>query len=608
MFTELEKYYQTKKEIVGSAQSDYFKVKENQIITETALHSLGNTQRMINNLLEDNILIQVNKPENDEKVVYKSKINNQKNIKSTNTKIDINEKIINKPLLFLPQTDKCLVSDFIQEFCKIIKGCETIFYRQADDNVVEFVNHSLKVITPARMISLIEEHATPVIEVWNDKSRMYDIKNKTCNEQTCKVLLENPTFRETLYCIKRTLLTPIPILDEGKLHAPKRGYNKDLYLYLDNDAPEIHKEIPIQEAKISLIKLYEEFCFKNPEDLMRAITGLLTPFCRGLYKEWNTRTPIYVSFANRERAGKDYLASIRGTIIDGESIEQPPISTGNKGEGNNEELRKKIMSAFLEGRKILHFANNKGHINNSVLEQVSTAKVFSDRLLGKNKLVKFDNDLEFSLSGNMGCTMTPDLTNRSCVMELHLSIENANDRKFNKPNLQEDILNKRSYYLSCLYSLVNNWVEKGAKRSEVAFASFPEWAAVIGGIIESVEWNNPNKVKSQVFSSLDPEAEDMRNTFEAVYEEYPEQWITKTSFKQVISENDLFSHLDLANNMGDHKKLGIMLKKYVGRELGGITLKGDGNKRADREKVFLTKERVDSFVLSDFYEELKENE
>ena len=89
-----------------------------------------------------------------------------------------------------------------------------------------------------------------------------------------------------------------------------------MQLYLDYDAPEIKCDVPLKEAKETLISLYREFCFKKESDLLKSFMSLLTPFCRGLYKEWTCRTPVYISFANRERAGKDYLAGIKGIVFD----------------------------------------------------------------------------------------------------------------------------------------------------------------------------------------------------------------------------------------------------------------------------------------------------
>jgi len=99
---------------------------------------------------------------------------------------------------------------------------------------------------------------------------------------------------------------------------------------------------------------------------------------------------------------------------------------------------------MMQGRKRLHFSNNKGRINNSVFEQIVTAPKYSDRLLGKNENLTFDNELEFTLSGNVGVTYTADFANRCRLINLILDIEDANKRKFDNPNLHQWVLNNRS--------------------------------------------------------------------------------------------------------------------------------------------------------------------
>jgi len=95
---------------------------------------------------------------------------------------------------------------------------------------------------------------------------------------------------------------------------------------------------------------------------------------------------------------------------------------------------------MISGRRRLHFSNNKGHLNNSVFESIITAMKFSDRLLGKNEIVTLDNELNFSFSGNLGITLTPDLSNRTVFINLFLDIEDANKRKFKNPNLHGWVL------------------------------------------------------------------------------------------------------------------------------------------------------------------------
>jgi len=204
--------------------------------------------------------------------------------------------------------------------------------------------------------------------------------------------------------------------------------------------------------------------------------------------------------ANRERAGKDYCAGCTGILYEGAKIEQPAICNDESG-NNNEELRKKITSCMRQGRKRFHSANNKGLLNNSILEGVTTGESWEDRMLGKNEVIVFSNEMDFSLSGNMGIRLTPDMSNRSRIINLHLVDEDANARKFNNPDLHGWILKNRELILSSLYTLVRNWIDSGSKSGTVPFSSFPEWSAICGGIMEAAGYENPcNPDKSAIIS------------------------------------------------------------------------------------------------------------
>jgi len=184
---------------------------------------------------------------------------------------------------------------------------------------------------------------------------------------------------------------------------------------------------------------------------------------------------------------------------------------------SNEEIRKKLTACMLQGRKRFHSANNKGLLNNSVFEQVTTAEVHEDRILGQNKTITFNNEIDYSLSGNIGIRLTPDLSNRARIINLHLIDENANARKFKKPNLHEDILDNRELIISALYTLVKNWVDKGKPNGTLPFTSFPHWAKICGGIMECAGYDSPCQADTTKLISLDNETEEMKMLFESCY-------------------------------------------------------------------------------------------
>jgi len=324
------------------------------------------------------------------------------------------------------------------------------FLRKDINEVVEITSDGFRAVRPNRFITLTERYFIPWVKIWKRNGDVVEL-TKSMSSQIASAVLVSPNFEDNLPHIKRIFTIPIPIIYQGKLTHPKKGYDKRFESWTNYNIPEI-KEISLKEAKKVLQKIYGEFCFQEKQDYTNAIAHLITPFLRGLYTDFSVRSPMFCLLANRERAGKDYCAAIQGLVLEGCAVEESPISSGEyKSSGTNDELRKKLVSALISGKKRLHFANNKGRLNNAVLEGILTSQTYSDRILGKNESPTFSNELDFSMSGNLGITFTPDLANRSRFIRLFLDIEDANERNFSEPNLHKWILDNRSLVISAIF-------------------------------------------------------------------------------------------------------------------------------------------------------------
>lgn len=502
--------------------------------------------------------------------------------------------------IILPSQGK-LISEFAGEVAEELKDKYELFFRPSSNDVLEIRTIEEKEgdrytgfsqVRAERFITLVEKYFVPSIKEKNKKTKEVFIIPKSMNSSQASIVLQSQELHKALPKIKRIFLSPIPIIYNEKLTFPKKGYDERFQSYTPLNAPDI-KEMSLEEAKIILKNVYQEFCFQDKQDFNNAIAGLLTPYLKGLYPTMNTRMPVMFYMANRERAGKDYCADITGLVHEGYALQEPPISNGESKSGNNEELRKKMLSALIAGRRRLHFANNKGYIDNAVFEGIITSGKYSDRALGKNELSNYDNEMDFSLSGNVGIGFTSDLANRSIFIRLFLDIEDANSRRFDNPNLHEWVKNNRALILSALYSLVNNWFEKGSPEGKVAFASFPEWSRICGGIMECAGFESPcNKENSSLTMGGDIETADMKTLFELGFQNFPDRWITKQELSLfVMSQEDLFSYLDF-NKRSDQVKFGSKLKKFVGRVLSDITLKvKDTAVRSSRQELMFTKEK-----------------
>lgn len=499
-----------------------------------------------------------------------------------------------------------LISEFAEDLVGEIGWRNNIFFKQNEQKVVRIVNIEddktqnkflgFNDVTPSYLISYMENCVVPGVWKVNKSNGQTDItfKKKSLSQSNSSIVLESLQFTHKLSKINTVFSSPIPLIYNNKLTLPKKGYDERFRSYLQQDSPNINKTLSLEEAKKNILEIYSEFCFKEEQDKINAIAGLITPFLRGLYNN-NVRTPIFFYEANRERAGKDCCAGITGMVFEGEANEETPLSTeDNKKTSQGEEFKKKILGAFRQGRKRLHFSNNKGHINNANLEALSTAKNWSCRLLGKNEDLRFENDLELSMSANLPVTYTPDLANRMRKIRLFLAEEDPNKRVFRHEDLHGYVKENRELILSSIYAIIRDWYDKGMPKGITKFSSFPEWANICGGIMINAEFGDPCIQDKEVMHiGGDTKTQDFKEFVEYCYEKRSDEWIIKNQLiflaKGSQEECEIFKYYDFETK-SSQIKFGQEIQLMFGRIFSDIKIIADvSNLRKSRHRVKFTK-------------------
>jgi len=369
--------------------------------------------------------------------------------------------------------------------------------------------------------------------------------------------------------------TPIPILRKGQIVYPQLGYNPDLQVYTNPNSPPLSDVI--YEDTLGLIEeLFSDFCFADEQAKTNAIAKLLTPFCKGLIG-WGSKVPFWLYGANRERIGKDYLCELIQIVHEGRASSHPAFES-------DEELRKKITSALRSGARRMHFGNMRGHVNSKALEQAITAKYWEDRILGANENRIFPNEIEFSMSANVGASWPADLDLRMVKITLFLSGENPNARQFKHADLHKWAKEHRGSILSFLAAMVQRWENAGRPDGPSSFASFPEWAKVIGGIMLACNLGDPcAPIEREGEDGGDEMTQDMKTLFRLANEAFGTDWINKQQIYSLVDqeEADLFSWINLSERRGQ-TTLGKALSRFNKRDLGGVVLKIKGGKNSRR--------------------------
>lgn len=489
-----------------------------------------------------------------------------------------------KPDMQLPQKNRTVL-DFATDLAIHFKNCDEIYYKVDEKCIVEIDEYTDKqlrqlivsfgAISPGRLFNIIEWKVNTYLLERVKKDEV--MVRQSANEQMIKLVSTNQAFKKCLREIKRLLNYPIPFIDpDNNLCIPTKGYDERYQAYFTPSCPEITL-MSVDQAKFYLYDLLKEFCFKDERDRMMAMAYLITPMCRGLYRKSTARTPLFIIQANRERAGKDFMAGVVGTLYEGRAIDDTPFVTSEKENSNNtDEWRKKFTTALRAGRRRIHSSNNKGFLNNSALEAFLTSEVWIDRQLGGNISLELNNEIDVSLSANLGLTFTPDLWNRARPINLFYGEENPNERVYSRTDLWGYVADNRGLLLSAVYILIKTWFDAGKPKSTIPFTSFPEWSRVIGGLMEYHNMGNPCITIEDEDIGGDRETRDMKELFKfmAEYQHNHQDANRKgymmseirTAISEAKSSEDFegFPGWDLSDK-AFQTKFGIMIRRFVGR-------------------------------------------
>lgn len=298
-------------------------------------------------------------------------------------------------------------------------------------------------------------------------------------------------------------------------------------------------------------ELLDGFPFADNISKSRALALLITPFIHidGII-------PIGIYLGNRERIGKDYLALLIRMLANDDSGELPPLK-------DDEETRKTLLALALSNEEFAHFSNNTGHMNSPSLEQAVTSRILKGRILGKTEVVHTQYNLITSLSGNTGWSLTPDLTYRSVIVVLHSDEDDIVQKEF-KSSPAHQIELYREEYWNAIKQMYDNWVEKGKPKGKINNATFPEWANIIGGIMEANGYINPLTPSNAgtIQSLVDRDGEEWKNFIVHLYNLH--QAVSIKEMIQIAENNDFFEYFDFTKH-GYRTAFGKLVKKYCNR-------------------------------------------
>lgn len=373
-----------------------------------------------------------------------------------------------------------------------------------------------------------------------------------------------PTWvSEGMEALPRTDLCALESVVTAPFFSPERdlvvepGYHRESRCWLEDHGCVV-ADIPLEDAKAILEDWLVDFKFEQGFDRTNAIALALLPFVRQMIQG---PTPGHLIEASTPGSGKGLLAKI--LLLP--SLGKPPHATPFA--EAEEERRKNLMAALIEGRPVTLIDNLKGKVDSAVLEGMLTSDMWQDRLLGVTGTAYAPNKTTWVFTGN-NADLSLDMARRCLRIRLDQGVERPYEQKrqFAHPDIEDWTKEHRGKIISALVCLVRHWIEQGMPRPEKLLGSFESWSRVVGGILVAAGYEGWLDGRDSLIQNADRQGDQLKHFVELWMQEYGKAKAYTVDLVKIAVDNGL-----LSGTVGDggprsqQTRLGSFLGKARGR-------------------------------------------
>lgn len=397
----------------------------------------------------------------------------------------------------LPGRDNRVIADFAKDMLAALAD-QPIFRREG---VVVTIDPNTGLLDPmdsTRFLTWVSKRAVVFedVLVGAGKNKTVVRRQRDMPEVVAKCTLRSDEFRYGLRPLTRVNLVRMPVFRrDGRLQLLEEGYDEESGIYTLPSDVKIDEAMPIETARIKIDDYYSEFQWADTDPVTKqsrsksvAICEVVALFGMGMQSIEASRMG-FVFRASAAGGGKSLLAQM-GIVA---SYGLPETTT----RANDDELRKSLDSAALQGSPYLFYDNLKGHLENAMLEAFMTSPVWGGRVMGTQQKFRARKGTILIVTGN-NLSLSPDLQRRMLQCDVHVEDFDLQEKQ-HKRDLNPVVLNRseiRSEFLSALWAFIRHWDASGRPKAgdqakPYRVATFAEWSDIFGGIVQAAGYGNP---------------------------------------------------------------------------------------------------------------------
>lgn len=404
---------------------------------------------------------------------------------------------------------------------------------------------------------------TEIRGVLGRASSWCQLKNKSLAEILCPrdIAEDFAHLREWPDLPAISTITKGPVL-AGDSIAKAPGYCPEAKVWIDG--------LPVKDfpgtAKHAVGFLRKEvlgtFPFATEADFAHALALMLLPIVRSAV---DGPTPLHLIGAPVQGSGKTLLGKACLMVTQGNRIAVTPMGS------NEENTRKLLTSAILEGASYIFLDNLVHRVDSESLSAMLTSGTWTDRRLGATSMLTLDVNQTLVATAN-NPNLGWDTVRRSVRIWIDAGVERPEDRQGFKP-LERYIREHRPEIQGALCKMVEEWLSASRPKFQGrTIGSYESWAEVLGGIL--LVCGVPGFLDNVM------ELRESAGRSEASWAGFYERWAIKHNGPVLARDvMELFTSDDeLSALLGDHgdssRRLNFaqLLRQRVGVVCGGFTI------------------------------------
>jgi putative DNA primase/helicase len=261
--------------------------------------------------------------------------------------------------------------------------------------------------------------------------------------------------------------------------------------------PEQPTKEDAEQALKELKSLLGEFVFVDEASRSVALSGLITPVCRGAIP----LAPMHSASAPEASSGKSLLWDTASAIATGRAC--PVVSAGR----TVEELEKRLAAIMLKGQPIVSIDNVNGTLSSDLLCQILERPRVEIRLFGTLKSPDVECRTTWMCTGN-NLRVVGDLNRRNLTTRMDTDVERPELRTF-AGNPVATVMRERGRYIAACLTIVRAYIVAGMPEKKDPLASYREWSDMIRSALAWLGQHDPVETM-QSMRENDPTLEQRR--------------------------------------------------------------------------------------------------